>query len=239
MSAFRAFRHALLPATLLALSAAAGAQDLSSLKQQLDNTDLNSLKQHITTKDLENIRQRIDGTDLNSLKQQLSSEDLKKVQQQLGSSDLNSFKQRLDSQDLGKLKQQLQGTDLNSLKQQLNGKDLSGLGALGGGSATSLLGKAISPASSGNVAGLLGYCIKNKYLGAESGAAGLKNKLLGALGGESAASRKDSGYQQGLQGILHGSDGQQFNLGQQTGALKEKLTGKVCDAVLKKGGSLL
>ncbi len=239
MLTFRALRHALLPAALLACSAAAGAQDLNSLKQQLDSTDLNSLKQHISTQDLENIRQKINGTDLNTFKKQLSPQDLSQLQQQLGSTDLNSLKQRLNSQDLGKLKQQMDGTDLNSLRQQVGSGKLGGLEALGGGSTAALLGKIATPATTGNAAGLLGYCIKNNYLGGASGAAGLKDRLLSKLGGESQASRNDASYQQGLQGILNGGDGHSFNLGQQSGELKQKLTDKACKAVLKQGRSLL
>ncbi|TBR39699.1 MULTISPECIES: DUF2501 domain-containing protein [Dyella] len=55
-------------------------------------------------------------------------------------------------------------------------QDLGKLGSMipGGGSMTS--------GSMGNVAGLLQYCVKNNFLGGDSGAAGVKDQLLGKLG---------------------------------------------------------
>jgi hypothetical protein len=68
-------------------------------------------------------------------------------------------------------------------------QDLGKLGGMipGGGSMTS--------GSMGNVAGLLQYCVKNNYLGGDSGASGIQNQLMGKLGGGSASnsSSKSSG----------------------------------------------
>jgi len=41
--------------------------------------------------------------------------------------------------------------------------------------------------SMGNVAGLLEYCVKNNYLGGNSGAAGIQSQLMGKLGGGAGA----------------------------------------------------
>jgi len=67
-------------------------------------------------------------------------------------------------------------------------QDLGKLGGMipGGGSMTS--------GSMGNVAGLLQYCVKNNYLGGDSGAAGIQNQLMGKLGaGGSNSSSSSSG----------------------------------------------
>ena len=56
-------------------------------------------------------------------------------------------------------------------------QDLGKLGGLLGGG-----GGSMSSGSMGNVAGLLQYCVKNNYLGGDSGASGIKDQLLGKLG---------------------------------------------------------
>jgi len=68
-------------------------------------------------------------------------------------------------------------------------QDLGKLGSMipGGSSMTS--------GSMGNVAGLLEYCVKNNYLGGDSGASGIQQQLMGKLGGgsSSAATNADQG----------------------------------------------
>lgn len=69
-------------------------------------------------------------------------------------------------------------------------QDLGKLGGMipGGGS--------MSSGSMGNVAGLLEYCMKNNYLGGDSGASGIKDQLMGKMGGSSgstASSEQGSG----------------------------------------------
>ena len=67
-------------------------------------------------------------------------------------------------------------------------QDLGKLGGMipgGGGSMTS--------GSMGNVAGLLQYCVKNNYLGGDSGASGIQSQLMGKLGGGSNSSSNSSG----------------------------------------------
>jgi hypothetical protein len=65
-------------------------------------------------------------------------------------------------------------------------QDLGKLGGMipGGGSMTS--------GSMGNVAGLLEYCVKNNYLGGDSGASGIKDQLLGKMGGGSSSNASNS-----------------------------------------------
>lgn len=92
--------------------------------------------------------------------------------------------------------------------------------------------------SMGNVAGILQYCVKNNYLGGDSGASGIASKLLGKT--EGGASNAD--YSSGADGILKGKDGSTTNLGSIGGGnsdMKSKLTTKACDVVLKQGKSFL
>lgn len=65
-------------------------------------------------------------------------------------------------------------------------QDLGKLGSMipGGGSMTS--------GSMGNVAGLLQYCMKNNFLGGDSGASGIQSQLMGKLGGGSASQSTNS-----------------------------------------------
>jgi hypothetical protein len=62
-------------------------------------------------------------------------------------------------------------------------QDLGKLGGLLGGG-----GSSMSSGSMGNVAGLLQYCVKNNYLGGDSGASGIKDQLMGKLGAGGGAS---------------------------------------------------
>lgn len=89
-------------------------------------------------------------------------------------------------------------------------QDLGKLGSMipGGGSMTS--------GSMGNVAGLLEYCVKNHYLGSDSGASGIQQQLMGKLGGGSPA---DSGNDQG--------SGAGDMLGQLTGKKKSKSSSSI------------
>ena len=109
-----------------------------------------------------------------------------------------------------------------------------GLGSLGSvGSA--LTGQSATAGSTGNVAGVLQFCIKNNYVNANTATA-VKDSLMSKLGGTSAASL-DSGYTDGANGLLKSSNGQQVNLS--GGGLKEKLTKQVCDKILSQGKSLI
>ncbi len=59
-------------------------------------------------------------------------------------------------------------------------QDLGQLGSM-------IPGGSLTSGSMGNVAGLLEYCVKNNYLGGDSGASGIKDQLLGKMGGSSSA----------------------------------------------------
>ena len=115
-----------------------------------------------------------------------------------------------------------------------------GLGNLGGKLGGVLGGNsgAMSSGSMGNVAGLLQYCVKNNYLGGDSGASGLASKLLGKTQGGS----DNTDYKSGLSGILKGNNGNTTNLSDVGGGnsdLKSKITTKACDIVLKQGKNFL
>ena len=112
-----------------------------------------------------------------------------------------------------------------------NGSGSSGaLGGLGG----ALSGQSMTAGSTGNVAGILEFCIKNNYLKGNA-ASGVKDALMGKLGGGSAKS--DSGYGDGANGILNSAGGNKVDLG--GGGLKAEVTRQVCDKVLSQARSLL
>ena len=104
------------------------------------------------------------------------------------------------------------------------------LGDLGG----ALSGQSLTAGSTGNVAGILEFCIKNNYLKGNA-ASGVKDALMGKLGGGSAKS--DSGYGDGAKGILNSAGGNKVDLG--GGGLKAEVTRQVCDEVLSQAKSLL
>lgn len=116
----------------------------------------------------------------------------------------------------------------------LKGKESNG--ASGGleAAGSALSGQSITAGSTGNVAGVLEFCIKNKYLGGND-ASSVKDKLMGKLSGDSSSS--DEGYKDGAKGLLKSSDGKQIDLS--GGGMKENITRKVCDTVLSQGKSLL
>jgi hypothetical protein len=98
-------------------------------------------------------------------------------------------------------------------------------GALSGGS--------LSSGTTGNVAGLLEFCMKNNFLGGTDSSS-VKDQLMGKLGGEPAS---DSGYAEGAQGVLKSGDGKQVDLS--GGGLKAQATKQVCDRVLAQAKSML
>lgn len=118
-------------------------------------------------------------------------------------------------------------------------QDLGSLGGKLGGMMPG--GGSMQSGSMGNVAGLLQYCVKNNYLGGDSGASGIQSQLLGKMQGHSnAAPTNDPGYVSGAKGILQGGNGKTMDLSQVGGGssdMKSKITTKVCDSVLKQGKS--
>jgi Protein of unknown function (DUF2501) len=100
-------------------------------------------------------------------------------------------------------------------------------GAVGGGGVPS-----VGQASPSNTAGVLQYCIQNKYVGAGDSSS-VKNSLLSKVPGQTS----DSGYQQGSSGLLQTGNGQNYSLGGD--GVKAQLTQKVCEQVLQHAKSLL
>jgi hypothetical protein len=116
------------------------------------------------------------------------------------------------------------------LKQgQSAGSSGGGLADLGG----ALSGKSMMSGSTGNLAGVLQFCIKNNYLDGNA-ASSVKNAVMGKLPGKPSS---DKGYNDGEKGILSSSDGNKLDLG--GGGLKAKVTKQVCDQILAQGKSLL
>ncbi|CAN0640894.1 DUF2501 domain-containing protein [Burkholderia cepacia] len=125
------------------------------------------------------------------------------------------------------------------LKQVGGGGDSGGSagGALGnlGGALTGGGGSSLMPGSTGNVAGLLQFCIQNNYLGgASGGASSVKDALMGKLGGNASS---DSGYTSGASGVLDAGNGSKLDLS--GGGLKQQVTRQICDKVLTQAKSLL
>ncbi|KQP13532.1 DUF2501 domain-containing protein [Pseudorhodoferax sp. Leaf267] len=115
-------------------------------------------------------------------------------------------------------------------------EQLGGGGSSSGSSgAAGMLGGLGLPAIGGNTAsnaaGVLQYCMQNKYA---NGAKNVKDALLSkvGLGGKE---QQDPGYQNGVKGLLTGSDGSTFNMDK----LKSNLKEKACDYVLDNAKSLL
>lgn len=112
------------------------------------------------------------------------------------------------------------------LMDQLKGAAGGGGGLLGGGMPS------VGQAGAGNTAGVLEYCIKNKYLG-DGSASSVKDSLLGKVTGHS----NDSGYREGSNGTLQTGNGQGYSLGGD--GIKAQMTQKVCDQVLQHAKTFL
>lgn len=123
------------------------------------------------------------------------------------------------------------------------------------GSAAGSLMPRIAGASSWNVTGVLGYCIKNKFLGGSGGASGVLSRLTGQPGTTSSPD-----YQTGLAGtllngrksisgtsdsnaatMLGGLSGSSLSnsKGLSLDSLPSGIRNKLCDAVLTQAKSLL
>ncbi|WP_293972166.1 DUF2501 domain-containing protein [Sphingomonas sp.] len=86
----------------------------------------------------------------------------------------------------------------------------------------------ISSTSTGNAAGLLSFCVKNKLLGGQNATA-----VLGKLTGQSGVTGSKD-YAAGQSGLVQTGQGSGFSLANAKGQIKSKL----CDMVLKHGTSL-
>jgi hypothetical protein len=113
-------------------------------------------------------------------------------------------------------------------------------GAVGGGNPLGAMGGAggipsVGQAGLGNTAGVLQYCIQNKYLGS-GGASSIKDSLMSKVTG-SGKGTNDSGFHDGTQGLLNTGNGQSFGLGGD--GIKAQITKKVCDQILQHAKSFL
>ena len=90
----------------------------------------------------------------------------------------------------------------------------------------------VGSASSGNIAGVLRYCVRNNYV--SGGASSVESGLVGKLGGGATHS---SQFASGDKGMLQTGNGQNVSLG--GGGLKAQMTHKVCDQVLQHAKSLI
>ena len=122
------------------------------------------------------------------------------------------------------------GDLLDKAKGAVGGGGSGESGMLGG----ALSGQSMTSGSTGNIAGILEFCIRNNYLKGNA-ASGVKDALMGKLPGGSAKS--DSGYGDGAKGILNSAGGNKVDLG--GGGLKAEVTRQVCDKVLSQAKSLL
>jgi len=115
-------------------------------------------------------------------------------------------------------------------------KDMAGKAA-GGSSSLGSLGSlgSVSSGSMGNAAGIIEYCLKNKYLNG-SGVSQVKDGLLGKMPGGQSAAQKDSGYLDGAKGLITGSDGKKTDL---TSGMTDSIKKQACDVVLKQAQSML
>ena len=104
------------------------------------------------------------------------------------------------------------------------------------GRASGLLGGGIpqiGSIGSGNAAGLLGYCVKNKLLGATGGQTGAAG-VLGRLTGQKDV-QAQPGYQAGQAGQVQAANGQTLSLDSLRGQVKNQ----VCSLVLNRARSFL
>jgi hypothetical protein len=125
------------------------------------------------------------------------------------------------------------GTGLLALGSVAGAGGLGDLKGMAGGADLSSL----TSGSTGNVAGIVEFCIKNNYLGGDA-AGSVKDQLLGKLGGSDESETDRAGYADGAKGLLKTSDGKSVDLADM-GGLKGKMTEKVCSSVLDQAKSLL
>ncbi|HVW63846.1 MAG TPA: DUF2501 domain-containing protein [Nitrosospira sp.] len=142
-----------------------------------------------------------------------------------------AFSGSVAAQDLGQI--------TNTLGGAAGGMpSLPGQGSLGAAGSLGSLGslESIQPGSMGNAAGIIGYCVKNNYLGG-SDALPVKDQLMGKLAassGQPAESNPD--YVNGTNGILSGSSGQTLDLS--TAGLKAAAAKHVCGKILDQAKSM-
>src|SRR5689334_18711463 len=91
-------------------------------------------------------------------------------------------------------------------------KDIAGSSGLSGGVPSLGSLSSIAAGSTGNAAGIIGYCMKNNYLGGQ-GAASVKDQLLGKMtsGGEQSPEANPD-YVSGMKGIVCCASGPSVDL---------------------------
>ena len=104
-----------------------------------------------------------------------------------------------------------------------------------GGSGSSALGS-LSPSSVGNAAGVIEYCMKNKYLDSTN-VAPVRDGLVGKMRSGQTSAASESAYLEGTRGVLSASGGYKMSLSGP--ALKPEFTHRVCVAVLEEAKSML
>lgn len=102
-------------------------------------------------------------------------------------------------------------------------------GLMGGGSGSMMGLPSLASSSTGNVAGVLSYCVKNKIVQGASA-----TSALSTLTGQSGVT-SSSGYQAGEQGDIQSGNGNSFSLDGASAQMKTK----ACDMVLQHAQSLL
>ena len=134
--------------------------------------------------------------------------------------------------DLSSAASSLAGSSSSS---QSGGSSLSSLTSLLNGGSQSL-----SSSSMNNAAGIMGYCAKEK-LTSVANVDNVKNQVLDKLGLNTATKqKKDTGYMEGLEGLLNAKDGQKLDLDSLGNTeLGKKVKAKACDFVLKQGVSFI
>lgn len=132
---------------------------------------------------------------------------------------------------IGLFSSSIKAQDLNQLK------DIAGSSGLGGGVPSLGSLSSIAAGSTGNAAGIIGFCLKNNYLGGE-GAASVRDQLLGKMtssGEQSPETNAD--YISGTKGIVCCASGPSVDLSMSS--LKASVVKKACEKVLEQGKSML
>ncbi|VDZ84959.1 DUF2501 domain-containing protein [Kluyvera intermedia] len=134
--------------------------------------------------------------------------------------------------------------DLSSAASQLTGgSSTSQSGGTSLSSLTSLLNggsQSLSSSTMNNAAGIMQYCAKQK-LASVTDVNNVKDQVLDKLGlNTQAEQKKDTGYMDGIAGLLNAKDGQKLDLDSLGNSeLGKKVKTKACDLVLKQGVNFL
>jgi len=134
--------------------------------------------------------------------------------------------------------------DLSSAASQLTGgSSTSQSGGTSLSSLTSLLNggsQSLSSSTMNNAAGIMQYCAKQK-LASVTDVNNVKDQVLDKLGlNTQAEQKKDTGYMDGIEGLLNAKDGQKLDLDSLGNSeLGKKVKKKACDLVLKQGVNFL